>query len=95
VKESLVAMRRHLHAHPELSLQEFATAEYVLAHLRELPFEEIRANVAQTGVLATLRGAKPGPVTLLRADMDALPIQETGWRKTWPSCTSSGPAGMR
>jgi amidohydrolase len=71
-------MRRHLHAHPELSLQEFATAAYVLDHLRELPFDDIRANVAQTGVLATLRGGKPGPVTLLRADMDALPIQETG-----------------
>jgi amidohydrolase len=78
VKESLVAMRRHLHAHPELSLQEFATAAYVLEHLRELPFESIRANVAQTGVLATLRGGKSGPVTLLRADMDALPIQEAG-----------------
>jgi amidohydrolase len=78
VKESLVGMRRHLHAHPELSLQEFATAAYVLAVLRELPLDEIRANVAQTGVLATLRGGKPGRVTLLRADMDALPIQETG-----------------
>src|SRR5450755_205027 len=71
-------MRRHLHAHPELSMQEFETAAYVLEHLRELPLDEIRANVAQTGVLATLRGGKSGPVTLLRADMDALPIQEAG-----------------
>jgi amidohydrolase len=69
-------MRRHLHAHPELSLVEFATAAYVLEHLQPLPFERIRTNVGQTGLLATLRGEKPGPVTLLRADMDALPIQE-------------------
>src|SRR5450631_591087 len=77
VKEALVAMRRHLHAQPELSMHEFATAAYVLERLRGLPFDEIRANVAETGILATLRGAQPGPVTLLRADMDALPIQET------------------
>jgi amidohydrolase len=78
VKEALVAMRRYLHAQPELSMREFATAAYVLERLRELPFDEIRTNVAETGILATLRGARPGPVTLLRADMDALPIQETG-----------------
>jgi amidohydrolase len=78
VKEALVAMRRHLHAHPELSMREFETSAYVLDRLRGLPFDEVRANVAQTGVLATLRGGKPGPVTLLRADMDALPIDEQG-----------------
>jgi amidohydrolase len=71
-------MRRHLHAHPELSMREFETAAYVLERLRELPLDGIRANVAQTGVLATLRGGKAGAVTLLRADMDALPIEEGG-----------------
>ncbi len=71
-------MRRHLHARPELSLQEFETAAYVIEHLRALPFEQVRTGIGQTGVLATLRGGQPGPVTLLRADMDALPIEELG-----------------
>jgi len=57
---------------------EFATSAYVLEHLQALPFDRIRANVGQTGLLATLRGGQPGPVTLLRADMDALPIEELG-----------------
>ncbi len=57
-------------------MQEHATAAYVLDHLQALPFEQIRINVAETGVMAVLHGGKPGPVTLLRADMDALPIQE-------------------
>jgi amidohydrolase len=76
VKEALVAMRRHLHANPELSMLEVATSAYIVDQLRALPLNRIRTGVAETGVLATLRGAKPGPVTLLRADMDALPIQE-------------------
>ncbi|MGD0472948.1 MAG: M20 family metallopeptidase [Candidatus Velthaea sp.] len=87
MKEALVAMRRHLHAHPELSMREFETSAYVLEKLRALPFDEIRTGVAETGVLATLRGAHPGPVTLLRADMDALPIEELGaapYRSTTP-----------
>ncbi len=69
-------MRRHLHAHPELSMLEFDTAAYVIEHLEALPVDMIRAEVGQTGVIATLRGGRPGPVTLLRADMDALPIEE-------------------
>jgi amidohydrolase len=73
-----VAFRRHFHAHPELSFQERETAAFIEARLREREFDEIRTGVAKTGILATLRGAKPGPVTLLRADMDALPVQELG-----------------
>lgn len=76
MNDTLVTMRRELHARPELSLREFETAAYIIERLRDLPFERIRTNVAGTGVLATLRGARPGPVTLLRADMDALPIEE-------------------
>ena len=78
VKNRLVEMRRYLHVRPELSMLEFETAAYVLARLQALGFEHIRSGVAQTGVLATLEGGRPGPVTLLRADMDALPIQELG-----------------
>ena len=72
----LVEYRRHFHAHPELSLIEFATAKFIERELREAGFEEIRTGIGKTGILATLHGVRPGPVTLLRADMDALPIEE-------------------
>src|SRR5580704_15885859 len=74
--EELVRYRRHFHAHPELSLVEFETAKFIERELRECEFDELRTGIAGTGILATLKGGKPGPVTLLRADMDALPIQE-------------------
>lgn len=72
----LVEYRRHFHAHPELSLQEFETAAFIERELRSFGFDEILSGVGKTGVLATLHGGKPGPVTLLRADMDALPVRE-------------------
>ena len=72
----LVAVRRQLHAQPELSMVEHETAAFVASELAKLGLDEIRTGVGQTGVLGTLRGGKPGPVTLLRADMDALPITE-------------------
>ncbi|MBV8601589.1 MAG: amidohydrolase, partial [Candidatus Eremiobacteraeota bacterium] len=68
VAEELVEVRRHLHAHPELSMQEHATAALVCRKLEELGLDEIRSGVGRTGVLGTLRGKAPGPVTLLRAD---------------------------
>jgi len=76
VTSELVEYRRHFHAHPELSLIEFATAKFIERELREAGFEEIRTGIGKTGILATLHGVRPGPVTLLRADMDALPIEE-------------------
>lgn len=76
ISDDLVALRRHLHRNPELSLVEHETAELIAAELRKLEIDDIRTGVGKTGVLGTLRGAKPGPVTLLRADMDALPMQE-------------------
>jgi amidohydrolase len=75
-QEELVRYRRHFHAHPELSLIEFATAKFIERELREAGYDQIRTGIGKTGILATLQGAKPGPVTLLRADMDALPIEE-------------------
>jgi amidohydrolase len=74
--DELVRYRRHLHAHPELSLREVETAAFIERELRAAGIAEIRTGVAGTGVVATLSGGRPGPVTLLRADMDALPIQE-------------------
>ncbi|HVA33349.1 MAG TPA: amidohydrolase [Candidatus Baltobacteraceae bacterium] len=74
--DELIAYRRYFHEHPELSLEEVETAEFIERELRDCGFDHIRTGVARTGILATLRGAKPGPVTLLRADMDALPVTE-------------------
>jgi len=74
--DELIRVRRHIHRRPELSLVEFETAGFVQSELRALPLDDLRTGVGKTGVLATLKGGLPGPVTLLRADMDALPITE-------------------
>ncbi|HYD87592.1 MAG TPA: amidohydrolase [Vitreimonas sp.] len=71
----MIAWRRDFHEHPELSYEEVRTARVVAQHLRSLRME-VRTNVAQTGVVGVLRGARPGPVIALRADMDALPVTE-------------------
>jgi amidohydrolase len=75
IQSKLVEWRRHLHQNPELSNREFKTAAFVAEHLRALGIE-VKTGVAKTGVVGLLRGDKPGPVIALRADMDALPIQE-------------------
>jgi amidohydrolase len=81
----LVRYRRHFHAHPELSMEEHETAAFIERELRGFGVDAIRTGVGKTGILATLRGSRPGPVTLLRADMDALPIQELN-DVTYRSC---------
>lgn len=75
VEQQVIKARRHLHQHPELSNREFETAKYVAAKLKALGLE-VQAGVAHTGVVAVLKGGKPGPVVALRADMDALPVVE-------------------
>jgi amidohydrolase len=72
---SLVADRRYLHQHPELGFQEENTARFVAERLRELGIET-QTGVAKTGVVGLLHGKGPGKTVLLRADMDALPIDE-------------------
>ncbi len=74
--DELVRVRRYLHAHPELSMAEHETARFVADTLRALKLDQVRTGIGKTGVLGTLHGKRPGPTTLLRADMDALPIQE-------------------
>jgi amidohydrolase len=74
--DEMVRARRRLHASPELSLVEFDTARFVADTLGTYGLDEVRTKIGQTGVLGTLVGGRPGPVTLLRADMDALPIRE-------------------
>lgn len=71
----MVRWRRHLHRHPELSYQEKETSEFVAGRLEDLGLE-VRRNVGGYGVTALLRGGRPGPTVALRADMDALPIQD-------------------
>ncbi|MGB3701674.1 MAG: amidohydrolase [Anaerolineales bacterium] len=68
-------MRRDFHRNPELGFQEVRTAGIVARDLMELGLE-VSTGVGKTGVVATLEGAQPGPVLLVRFDMDALPIQE-------------------
>jgi amidohydrolase len=73
--QDLVQVRRDLHAHPEIAFEETRTAALVAERLQAFGLEP-RTGVGRTGVVATLRGARPGRTVLLRADMDALPIQE-------------------
>ena len=75
VQPKMVAWRRDIHQHPELSGQEVRTAKLVADHLRALGLE-VRTGVGGTGVVGLLKGGKPGKVVALRADMDALPVQE-------------------
>ncbi|MCG8434074.1 MAG: amidohydrolase, partial [Gammaproteobacteria bacterium] len=70
-----IEFRHLIHANPELSNQEFETAELVATHLRSLGMD-VKTGVAKTGVIGVLRGGKPGPVVAVRADMDALPVVE-------------------
>ncbi|RMH54376.1 MAG: amidohydrolase, partial [Deinococcus-Thermus bacterium] len=75
ITPSLLAMRREFHRYPELAFQELRTSAKLAEFLEGLGLEVTR-GVAGTGVVARLRGARPGKTVLVRADMDALPIQE-------------------
>jgi len=77
LRAQLVAQRRDFHMHPELSNREERTSKIVAEKLRALGLDDVRTGVARYGVVALLKGSKPGPVVAVRADMDALPIQET------------------
>ena len=80
-----IADRRHLHQHPELSFEERETAAYVARQLTAAGIAQ--RSIAETGVLGEIRGGRPGPTIALRADLDALPIQEANdvpYRSTKP-----------
>jgi amidohydrolase len=76
LRGQLVAQRRDFHMHPELSNREERTSRVVAERLRALGLTDVKTGVGKYGVTALLVGAKPGPVVAVRADMDALPIQE-------------------
>lgn len=77
LRAKLVEQRRDFHMHPELSNREERTSRIVAERLRALGLDEVKTGVGKYGVVALLKGSKPGPVVAVRADMDALPIQET------------------
>ena len=75
IEPKLIAWRRDFHEHPELGNLEIRTADIIAKHLQSLGME-VKTGVAVTGVIGILKGALPGPVIALRADMDALPVTE-------------------
>lgn len=75
VMPRVIEWRRYIHQHPELSNREVNTAKLIADELRRLGIE-VRTGIAKTGVVGILKGAQPGPVIGLRADMDALPVTE-------------------
>ncbi|NEP61780.1 MAG: amidohydrolase [Symploca sp. SIO2G7] len=74
-QSQLVQWRRHLHQRPELGFEENLTAEFITQQLTQWGVEH-QTGIAKTGIVATIQGSRPGPVLAIRADMDALPIQE-------------------
>jgi len=78
MRDRLIAWRRDLHMHPEPAFEEQRTSGIVAEHLKRLGYR-VQTGVAKTGVIGVLEGKRPGPVVMLRFDMDALPItEETG-----------------
>src|SRR5262245_32574851 len=77
LRAALIAQRRDFHLNPELSNHEERTARVVAEKLRALGLDEVKTGVGKHGVVALLKGKQPGDVVAVRADMDALPIQET------------------
>lgn len=75
IEPKVIDWRHHFHENPELSNREFNTAAKIAEHLKSLGLE-VQTGIAKTGVVAILKGGKPGPVIGLRADIDALPVTE-------------------
>lgn len=76
IELKVIAWRHDIHQNPELGNREFRTAELIAKHLQSLGID-LKTKVGVTGVVGILKGDKPGPVIALRADMDALPVEET------------------
>ncbi|MFZ7945292.1 M20 family metallopeptidase [Neobacillus sp. 19] len=73
--DEMVSIRRYLHQHPELSFQEYKTAKFIQSYYKKLNIE-VRGNIGGNGIIAKVYGQKPGKTVALRADFDALPIQD-------------------
>lgn len=79
-EDDMRVWRRHLHTIPELDFELPETAAYVAQRLREIGVDEIHEGIARSGIVALVHGSAPGPAIGLRADMDALPIEEVAGR---------------
>ncbi|MBF0406389.1 MAG: amidohydrolase [Candidatus Riflebacteria bacterium] len=77
LEPSLIEFRHDLHMFPELSNRESRTSQKIAEKLLKIGLDEVKTGIASTGIVAVLKGGKPGPTVAFRADMDALPIQET------------------
>jgi amidohydrolase len=77
LRAKLIELRRDFHMYPELSNREERTSRRIAERLRELNLDQVKTNIGRHGIVALLRGSLPGPTVAVRADMDALPIQET------------------
>ncbi|MDN7242812.1 M20 family metallopeptidase [Planococcus sp. N028] len=76
-EQRIIDIRRHLHEHPELSFKEEQTAAYIEDFYKDVPVDGVETNVGgHRGIAVTIKGAKPGKTIAIRADFDALPIQE-------------------
>jgi amidohydrolase len=75
LEPKIIEWRRYFHEHPELSNQEYKTGKFIAEYLTSLGLD-VQYPVAKTGVVALLKGANPGPVIALRADIDGLPVTE-------------------
>lgn len=75
IEQKVIDWRHDIHQNPELGNREFRTAELIAKHLESLGID-VQTEVGLTGVVGILKGDKPGPVVALRADMDALPVEE-------------------
>ena len=75
--EDMKTWRRHLHQHPELQFECHETARFVEQRLKEFGVDEIHTGIGTTGLVAIINGQGEGPTIGLRADMDALPMEET------------------
>lgn len=74
-KDEMIQIRRHLHQYPELSFEEYQTKKYILDFYKDKDCE-INENVGTTGIVVKIKGKNPGPTVALRADFDAIPVQE-------------------
>jgi amidohydrolase len=96
IEKKVIDWRRHFHQNPELSNREFKTAEVIAAHLKSLGLE-VQTGVAHTGVVGILKGKHPGKVLALRADIDALPVEERNdlpFKSTVKSIFMDTPVGV-
>ncbi len=89
VKEYCTACRRQLHRNPELSLKEYGTTEFIKSQLRQMGIPVLNVPL-ETGAVAVIEGNGPGPVSAIRADIDALPVEE----ETGKSYASENPGVM-